>query len=191
MNQTILRNKNWVFTLKPLQSTQTHIRAKWVYWIPDLIKLLQQTKLGLYVQNSTITKHTHTHTHIPLGAVHGGDDGIAGEDGGSGVGEHGVARHGRGGVQVSGSDQRLHAVVEVQPWPHQRRRRVRQPRRIRVTLRWALIPPERVQRRLDAQPALPAPSLRRGFLGRREREAARRCGLVFGVGALEVIEKWG
>ena len=144
-------------------------------------------KLGLSVQNSTNTRHTR----IPLGAVHGGDDGIAGEDGRSGVGEHGVARHGGGGVQVAGSDQRLHAIVEVQPRPHQRRSRVRQPGRVWITLRRALIAPERVQRRLDTQPALPAPPLRCGFLCRREREAARRCGLVFGVGVLDMIEKWG
>lgn len=41
---------------------------------------------------------------VALGAVHGGDDGVAGEDGGAGVGEDGVAGNGGGGVEVSGAN---------------------------------------------------------------------------------------
>lgn len=55
---------------------------------------------------------------ISLGAVHGGDDGIAGEDSGASVGEDGVASNGGGGVEVSGSDKGLDTVVEVESWAH-------------------------------------------------------------------------
>lgn len=50
----------------------------------------------------------------PLGAVHGSDDGVAGEDGGTGVGEDGVAGDGGGGVEIAGTDEGLDAVVEVE-----------------------------------------------------------------------------
>lgn len=56
---------------------------------------------------------------VPLGAVHGGDDGVAGEYGGAGVGENGVASHGGGGVEVGGADEGLDAVVEVEAGTHE------------------------------------------------------------------------
>lgn len=51
---------------------------------------------------------------VALGSVHGGDDGVAGEDGGAGAGVDGLAREFRGGVEVGGSDQGLDSVVEVE-----------------------------------------------------------------------------
>lgn len=51
---------------------------------------------------------------VALGPVHGGDDCVAGEDGGPGGGEHGVAGEARRGVEIGGSDQGLDSVVEVE-----------------------------------------------------------------------------
>lgn len=55
---------------------------------------------------------------VPLGTVHGSDDGVAGEDGGARIGEDGVACNGGGGVEVTGAYERLDAVVEVEAVAH-------------------------------------------------------------------------
>lgn len=41
---------------------------------------------------------------VAAGAIHGSDDGIAGEDSGAGSGEYGVASGGGGSVEVSAAD---------------------------------------------------------------------------------------
>lgn len=41
---------------------------------------------------------------IPLGTVHGGDDGVAGEDGGADAGKDGVAGGGGSVVEVAGAN---------------------------------------------------------------------------------------
>lgn len=51
---------------------------------------------------------------VALGAVHGGHDGVAGEDGGASVGEHGLAGDDGGVVEIAGADEGLNAVVEVE-----------------------------------------------------------------------------
>lgn len=54
---------------------------------------------------------------VALGSVHRGDDRVAGEHGGPGAGEHGIASEARRGVEIGGSDQGLDSVVEVEPLP--------------------------------------------------------------------------
>lgn len=51
---------------------------------------------------------------VTLRAVHGGDDGVAGEDSGAGFREDGLPGEEGGGVEVEGADEGLDAVVEVQ-----------------------------------------------------------------------------
>lgn len=103
---------------------------------------------------------------VALRPVHGGDDGVAGEHGGPRNGEHRVPGDGGRRLQVAGADEGLHAVVEAQPGAHQRRGRVREPRRVRVARRALLRRrANRVQGRLDAQTPLPSPALGRGFFG--------------------------
>ncbi|KAH0461317.1 hypothetical protein IEQ34_008892 [Dendrobium chrysotoxum] len=47
-------------------------------------------------------------------ALHGRQDGVAGEDGGFDGGEDGVAGLGRGGVEISGADKGLNPVMEAE-----------------------------------------------------------------------------
>ena len=88
---------------------------------------------------------------VALGSVHRGDDGVAGEDGGPGAGEHGVPSEARRGVEIGRSDQGLDSVVEVEPLADEGGGRVREARRVGVAFRRG-IALESVERRLD--PAL-------------------------------------
>lgn len=58
---------------------------------------------------------------VPLGTVHGSNDGVAGEDGGASIGEDRVACNGGGGVEVTGAYERLDAIVEVEAVAHKGR----------------------------------------------------------------------
>lgn len=113
---------------------------------------------------------------IPLGAVHGSNDGIAGEDSGAGAGEDRVAGDGRGGIEVEGTDEGLNAVVEAEAEADEGRGGVGEAGGIRVTGgRWGGgVPAEGVERRLDPEAALPAAALGGGLLSRTEGEAAVR-----------------
>lgn len=51
---------------------------------------------------------------VPLSSVHGGDNGVAGEHGGSGSGEDGLPAEEGGVVEVAGADEGHDAVVEVE-----------------------------------------------------------------------------
>lgn len=107
---------------------------------------------------------------IAVGAVHGGDDGVAGEDGGASDGEDGVAGDGGGGVEVGGADEGLDAVVEAEARADEGGGGVRKARGVGVAGR-ALVGwrTNGVERRLDAETALPSTTLGGGFFGGGER----------------------
>lgn len=106
---------------------------------------------------------------IPLGAVHSGNDGVAGEDGGTNAGEDGMASDGGGVVEVAGADEGLDAIVEVEAGAGQRGGGVREPG-VGWGPRGGGVTAESVERGLDSEAALAAAPLCRGFLGGGEGE---------------------
>lgn len=128
---------------------------------------------------------------VPLRAVHGGNDGVAGEDGGTGVGEHRVASDSGGGVEVAGADEGLHAVVEVEAGTHKGRGGVGEARGVGVARGWRMgVSPESMERRLDAEAALAAAALGGSFLSGGEGEGAAGEESMVGVrvGVLQGVE---
>lgn len=97
-------------------------------------------------------------------AVEGCDQGVAGEHGGADGGEYSLAGDGGGRVEVEGADERLHAVVEVEPWSNQGGGGVGLAG-IRRGARKIGVAAEGVERGFDAEAALSASALGSGFLG--------------------------
>lgn len=103
---------------------------------------------------------------VPLAAVHGGNDGIAGEDGGARVREDRVTRHRRSGVEVACAYERLDAVVEVEARTDEGGGGVWEAGRVGVAWRRrARVTAEGVEWGLDAETALAAAALGGGFFG--------------------------
>lgn len=103
---------------------------------------------------------------VPLAAIHGRDDGVAGEHGGARVGEDGVTRHGGGGIEVAGAYEGLDAVVEVEARADKGGGGVGEARRVGVAWRRrAGVATESVEWGLDAETALAAAALGSGFFG--------------------------
>lgn len=108
---------------------------------------------------------------VPLGAEHGGNNGIAGEDGGANAREDGVAGDGGGVVEVAGSNEGLDAVVEVEAGPGEGGGGVGETR-VGGRARGGGVSAEGVEGWLDAEAAFAAAALGGGFLGGGEGEGA-------------------
>lgn len=103
---------------------------------------------------------------VPLAAVHGGNDGIAGEDGGARVREDRVTSHRRGGVEVACAYERLDAVVEVEARTDEGGGGVWKAGRVGIAWRRrARVTPEGVEWGLDAETSLASAALGGGFFG--------------------------
>lgn len=110
---------------------------------------------------------------VPLGAVHRSDDGVASEHGGAGVGEDGVAGDGRGGIEISGTDEGLDAVVEVEARADEGGGGVGEAGGVGIAgSRRVPVAAEGVERGLDAEAALAAAAFGSGLLGGAEGEGA-------------------
>lgn len=110
---------------------------------------------------------------VPLAAVHGGDDGVASEDGGAGVGEDGVAGDGGGGIEIAGADEGLDAVVEIEAGADEGGGGVGEAGGVGIALgRRVVVAAEGVERGLDAEAAFAAAAFGGGLLGGAEGEGA-------------------
>lgn len=107
-------------------------------------------------------------------AVHGGHDGVAGEDGGAGAGVDSLAGGCRGEVEVAGADEGLDTVVEVETGSDEGGGGVREAGGVRVRRRAGIagIAAEGVERWLDAESSLASAALRRCLFGGGESEGA-------------------
>ena len=108
---------------------------------------------------------------VAPGADHGRGDGVAGEDGGPDAGGDGGAGGNGGAVEIPRADEGLDAVVEAEARADERGGGVGEAGRVGVP-RGRRPATEGVQRRLDAEAALPPAALRGGLFSGGEGEVA-------------------
>lgn len=113
---------------------------------------------------------------VALGAIHGSNDRVAGEDRGTGRLEHRLAGYVRGRIKVVGADEGLDTVVEVEARTNKGRGRVGETRLIGVVgFWWGGIGAQGIEWGLNAYAALAATTLSSCLLGGGEAVGAYRC----------------